>query len=82
VYLWLGEVVEALDALAVQLTDMTPEWSQLRERLDDVQWILELAEREREKVDLAWLPEHVESDVRHLFDTVRVVRTGLDQKFG
>lgn len=84
-YLWLDEVVEALDILATQLADMTPEWWQLRERLDDVQWIFDLADRERTKVeatDLAWVPGHVESDVRHLFATLRVVRDGLDQKFG
>jgi hypothetical protein len=50
-----------------------------------VQWIFDLADRERAKVeatDLAWVPGHVESDVRHLFATLRVVRDGLDQKFG
>lgn len=84
-YLWLDEVVEALDVLAAQLADMTPEWSQLRERLDDVQWIFDLAGRERVKViatDLAWVPEHVESDLRHLFAAIDALRDGLDQKFG
>ena len=85
VYQWLDEVVEALDVLAEQLADMTPDWSHLRARLDDVEWIVELAERERVKVettDLAWLPGHVEGDVRDLFAAVRVVRQGLEQKFG
>lgn len=85
VYLWLGEVVAALHSLARQLADMTPEWSELRARLEDVRWILDLAERERDKAQatqLAWLPDHVESDVVHLFAAVGAVRAGLEQKFG
>lgn len=85
VYLWLGEVVGALDSLALQLAEMTPNWSELRSRLEDVEWILDLAEREREKAratQLGWLPEHVESDVLHLFTAVGALRAGLDQKFG
>ncbi len=51
VYLWLGGVTEALISLAHQLNDLTPQWGELRHRLDEVAWIYDMLIAEQMRLD-------------------------------
>ncbi|CAN5531038.1 hypothetical protein BH09MYX1_BH09MYX1_21070 [soil metagenome] len=51
VYLWLSDIAEALTILAHQLNDLTPQWGDLRSRLDEVSWIYDMLIAEQMKLD-------------------------------
>jgi hypothetical protein len=81
-YLWLDGVVSTLTTLAKQLGEMNPDWGSFRQRLTDIEWIFELAQREQDATPIAWLPDHVAGWVRQLFTAMKAVKNGVDQPFG
>lgn len=89
IYAWVHASLRALEQLAADLRALTPDWAQLRYRLEEAK-LFHFAELEgavhAELVALALTsPEAsrpLERAVDRLFDAARDLAKGLDQRFG
>jgi hypothetical protein len=84
IYLWLSDVTEALTILANQLNDLTPQWSDLRSRLDEVAWIYDMAAAEQAKLEarLDREDEPLAVTLDEIFASVASFKVRLAEPFG
>jgi hypothetical protein len=83
-YLWAGDVIETLGALARDLNDLAPNWSAFRERLNDVAWIFEMAVTEGRQVSnvVDVLPAEMCQSIDDLLVATISLKHRLDEPFG
>jgi hypothetical protein len=83
-YLWLGDVTEALTTLATELNTLIPDWSAVRHRLNEVEWIFDMLVIEQKKIE-GGLPsndDELSATLDQLFGAVAGFQAKLSEPFG
>ena len=83
-YLWLGDMTEALTTLASELNTLVPEWSVVRQRINEVAWIHDMLVVEQKKIEAALESgdDELAATLDELFAAVTALQAKLAEPFG
>jgi hypothetical protein len=84
IYMWAGDVTETLAVLARDLNVLTPNWAALRDRLNEVSWIYDMALAEGRRLESVHdlLPSEMLDATDALLMSFIGLKVKLDEPFG